>query len=109
MYVGNLKFENAEQTVNNQPEMTFFPKTVEEIIDMYRISTPRIFQQSTLQKLMNWLTNKLAGVPIYPYGQEGLGIVLEGWRIIKPWITQLGKFNTDYLIQSYSTRTKHTL
>ena len=59
-------------------------KTVEEIIDMYRISTPRIFQQSKWQKVMNWMSNKLAGVPIYPYGLEGLGIVLEGWGIIQP-------------------------
>ena len=54
------------------------PMTVEEVIDMYRIATPRIFQTSSkLQKILNWITNKLAGVPIYPYGQEGIGSLLD--------------------------------
>ena len=26
-----MPFENAEQTINNTPQMTFFPKTIEEI------------------------------------------------------------------------------
>lgn len=50
------------------------PMTVNEVIEMYRIATPRIFQtDSKLQMFLNWLTNKIAGVPIYPYGQDGIG------------------------------------
>ena len=54
--------------------------TVNEVIEMYKIATPRIFQtDSKLQKFLNWLTNKIAGVPIYPYGQDGIGSLLQDY------------------------------
>ena len=34
---------------------------------------------SKWQKFSNWITNKLAGVPIYPYGQEGIGSLLDDY------------------------------
>ena len=53
------------------------PMTVQEVIEMYSIATPRIFQVSgCIQKSMNWLTNKVAGMPIFPYGQEGISSLL---------------------------------
>ena len=44
------------------------PMSVQEVIEMYKLATPRIFQVSGWwAKSINWLTNKMAGMPIFSY------------------------------------------
>ena len=51
--------------------------TVQEVIEMYSKATPRIFQSSgTFQFSANWFTNFIAGVPMFPYTQDGIESLL---------------------------------
>ena len=54
------------------------PMSIQEVIEMYKLATPRIFQLSGCwTKSMNWLTNKIAGMPIFPYAQDGISGLLD--------------------------------
>jgi hypothetical protein len=54
------------------------PMSISQVIDMYKIATPRIFEQpSCNQRFFNWIGKKLTGMPIIPYGQEGLDSLLK--------------------------------
>ena len=54
------------------------PMSIQEVIEMYKLATPRIFQVSGCwAKFMNWLTNKVAGMPIFPYTQDGISGLLD--------------------------------
>ena len=52
---------------------------VDEILEMYKVEIPRIFKHdSLLQTCLNWFSQKVAGIPIVPYSEEGLNTLFQG-------------------------------
>ena len=51
------------------------PFTVDEVIDQYYRVVPWIFATTKIQDCVNWLSCKIAGVPISPYSKENIGDV----------------------------------
>ncbi len=50
-----------------------YPMTVEEVFEMYSKATPNIFQvKGRFKRMMNWISAKMSGLPIYPYDQDGI-------------------------------------
>ena len=51
------------------------PMTVDQVIDMYKIATPRIFTKQHMNPIagtMDYIARSLAGMPLVPYGTKGL-------------------------------------
>ncbi len=55
------------------------PMTVDEVIHMYKLATPRIFlkpNMSIVRSYLDTLASKMAGMPLVPYGTDGLNDLL---------------------------------
>ena len=53
------------------------PMTIKEVIDMFKIMTPKIFHQNFAKRFVNKISNSILGTPIIKYGSEGLLYGLE--------------------------------